>query len=170
VVLEIYDGSRLVPETLLFSDEPGWNAPSPSSRATFQATSTVRVNRRPWTLRFSARPGFGTAFAQPLPALVTVGGLCITLLVFGIVRSVTGSHEQALALANRMTAGLRLQERALTSSNDGVFILDAKAQGYPMIYANPAFEQLTGYSLEECNNQKTTLLSPADAIRPNLPP
>ena len=44
---------------------------------------------------------------------------------------------------------LELRDRALTSATSGVVIADAVAEGMPIIYANPAFERLTGYAVSE---------------------
>jgi PAS domain S-box-containing protein len=44
---------------------------------------------------------------------------------------------------------LVLRERALESSEDAVFITDMCLPGQPIIFANPAFERITGYEVHE---------------------
>ncbi|OUS05867.1 hypothetical protein A9Q81_03740 [Gammaproteobacteria bacterium 42_54_T18] len=44
---------------------------------------------------------------------------------------------------------LRIYERAVKATNSGVTITDARLQDYPIIYSNPAFEKMTGYSFAE---------------------
>ncbi len=44
---------------------------------------------------------------------------------------------------------LRILERGIESSVNGVVIADAQQPGYPIIYANAAFEKITGYTREE---------------------
>ena len=44
---------------------------------------------------------------------------------------------------------LRIYERAVKATNSGVTITDARLQDYPIIYCNPAFEKMTGYSFAE---------------------
>ncbi|MDI5922794.1 EAL domain-containing protein [Halomonas sp. LR5S13] len=44
---------------------------------------------------------------------------------------------------------LRILESSVTSSVNGVVICDAKDPGLPIIYVNPAFERITGYSKEQ---------------------
>jgi len=49
---------------------------------------------------------------------------------------------------------LRIYERAVKATNSGVTITDARLPDYPIIYCNPAFEKMTGYSFAEtvgCN-------------------
>jgi PAS domain S-box-containing protein len=41
---------------------------------------------------------------------------------------------------------VRLKDRALSASAEGITIADARAEGQPLIYANEGFERLTGYS------------------------
>ena len=43
----------------------------------------------------------------------------------------------------------RLLQQALLSINDGVGISDATREDNPLIYVNPAFERMTGYSAED---------------------
>ncbi|WP_439888738.1 EAL domain-containing protein [Pseudomonas sp. MBLB4123] len=44
---------------------------------------------------------------------------------------------------------LRLLRRSLETSYNGVLICDAHARDLPIIYVNPAFERITGYSADE---------------------
>lgn len=44
---------------------------------------------------------------------------------------------------------LHLMERAIASSSNGIAIADASQSDHPVIYVNPSFEQMTGYSAEE---------------------
>ncbi|WP_045227154.1 SpoIIE family protein phosphatase [Methyloterricola oryzae] len=44
---------------------------------------------------------------------------------------------------------LRLHDRAIEASSVGIIITDAVCKDYPIIYVNPAFAEMTGYSREE---------------------
>jgi PAS domain-containing protein len=44
---------------------------------------------------------------------------------------------------------LRLLERAIAASNNGIIISDAQAPDNAVIYANSGFERITGYTKEE---------------------
>jgi PAS domain S-box-containing protein len=67
-----------------------------------------------------------------------------------------------------MTTQLRLQERAITSSDAGIFILDATSQNSPIIYANPAFTRITGYSVKDHIGEETIVLLQGTAMQNNL--
>nr|BAL55373.1 signal transduction protein [uncultured Gammaproteobacteria bacterium] len=49
----------------------------------------------------------------------------------------------------RFEDALRLRDRAIEASSVGILITDALKPDNPIIYANPAFLRITGYSLEE---------------------
>lgn len=58
----------------------------------------------------------------------------------------------------QQNARLRLLDRAIASVNDGILITDARMDDNPIIYANPGFEQMTGYTLEEIMGQNPRFL------------
>ena len=57
--------------------------------------------------------------------------------------------RQALARSAHMQQQLALANLALEASPLGVIIADARQPSLPLIYCNPAFEQITGYSRAE---------------------
>lgn len=54
---------------------------------------------------------------------------------------------------------LKLHDRALMTSSNGVVITDARAEDNPIIYVNAAFEQMTGYSRAESLGRNCRFLS-----------
>ncbi len=50
---------------------------------------------------------------------------------------------------NEAEEKLRIYELAINSSSDGIIITDPNLPDNPMIYCNPAFLKITGYSMEE---------------------
>jgi PAS domain S-box-containing protein len=53
---------------------------------------------------------------------------------------------------------VRLRDRAMASSRHGIVITDALQPDNPVIYANPAFERLTGYSAAEAQGRNCRFL------------
>jgi diguanylate cyclase (GGDEF)-like protein/PAS domain S-box-containing protein len=53
---------------------------------------------------------------------------------------------------------LETRDRALTAATSGVVIADATQPGLPIVYVNPAFERLTGYSASELTGRSCNLL------------
>ncbi|MEH2205689.1 MAG: PAS domain S-box protein [Nostoc sp.] len=63
---------------------------------------------------------------------------------------------------------LRLRERALAATSNGIIIADAKLPYNPVIYVNPAFEQITGYSATDVIGQNCRFLQRTDTQQPAL--
>ena len=80
-----------------------------------QALSLV-VGGRQWNLYFSAGPEFVGAPSRWLPLFALLGGVTITLLVFGLVRSLATTGSRAVKLADSMTANLRKSEVRLSEA------------------------------------------------------
>lgn len=53
---------------------------------------------------------------------------------------------------------MRLLERSLESSINGVLIADARVPDHPIVYSNPAFERITGYSQAEVHGRNCRFL------------
>jgi PAS domain S-box-containing protein len=68
----------------------------------------------------------------------------------------------------RTEANLRLRDRAIAASSNGVVICDARLPSFPIIYANPAFEYITGYSLEEVIGRNCRFLQGNDTNQPEI--
>lgn len=62
---------------------------------------------------------------------------------------------------------LRLLERAISASSDGIVISEAKAHT-PLVYVNPSFEQITGYTAAEVLGRNCSFLQGVDKNQPEL--
>ncbi|WP_017315856.1 PAS domain S-box protein [Mastigocladopsis repens] len=63
---------------------------------------------------------------------------------------------------------LRLRDRAITASSNGIMIADVTMPNSPIIYANPALEQITGYSVAEVIGKNCCFLHGADINQPAI--
>ncbi len=63
---------------------------------------------------------------------------------------------------------LSLLERAIAASSNSILIADARQPDTPIIYCNPAFEKLTGYSAEEVIGRNCRFLQGPDTDRAEL--
>lgn len=65
---------------------------------------------------------------------------------------------ELLLRRKQMEKRLRLMERAVDAAGAGITVLDARSSEYPLLYANPAFLEMTGYSREEILGKNLRLL------------
>ncbi|ARV61699.1 hypothetical protein BZZ01_26510 [Nostocales cyanobacterium HT-58-2] len=63
---------------------------------------------------------------------------------------------------------LRLRDRAIAASNNGIMIADVTMPSCPIIYANPALEQITGYSVAEVIGNNCCFLHGSDINQPGI--
>ena len=149
VDVEVFDGPAVSSATRLYSSRKGPDVDGQAMRGSFERTVSMSFAHCIWTLRFRPGPGFEGKPWLSAPGYIDAAmlGLCISLLVFGIVRTLGNTGRQAQRLANEMTAVLRLQHHAIACARNGIFILDATREDCPIIYANPAFEAMTSYSV-----------------------
>lgn len=82
-----------------------------------------------------------------------------------------GTSLEFLALntgLSRMLEQLQLQKAAVTASTEGIVICDALQDDLPMVYVNPAFERMTGYSAAEVLGRNCRFLQGEDGVQPGL--
>jgi PAS domain S-box-containing protein len=68
----------------------------------------------------------------------------------------------------RVESDLWLRDRAIAASSNGIAIADVTMPNEPIIYVNPAFERMTGYSAAEVIGQNHPFLQHADINQPEL--
>lgn len=69
---------------------------------------------------------------------------------------------------SEMLAQIQLQQAAVASSIDGIVICDATKAELPMVYVNPAFERITGYSAKEALGRSCKFLQGSDHDQPGI--
>jgi len=105
----MFDSARLLHQPLEDDDRP--RAASGLAR-----TAAIEVGDRRWNLSFSARASFVDRSTRWLPWAAGLGGGIISLLLFGLTRSLATSRTRAIELANRITADLRRSEASLAEA------------------------------------------------------
>jgi diguanylate cyclase (GGDEF)-like protein/PAS domain S-box-containing protein len=65
-------------------------------------------------------------------------------------------------------ARLRLMERAIAASSNGIVLTDANQPNNPIIYVNPAFEAMTGYTAREVVGHNCRFLQGTDMTQSGL--
>lgn len=62
----------------------------------------------------------------------------------------------------------KLMQIVINASNDGIVVAEREGKDKPLIYVNPAFERLTGYSLDDILYQDCRFLQSGDRDQPAL--
>ncbi|MFH1603408.1 MAG: EAL domain-containing protein, partial [Pseudomonadota bacterium] len=88
---------------------------------------------------------------------VASSGWLIYLLVHRTLSAIATAEED-----------LKLRDRAIESSVSAICITDNLAPDNPIVYVNPAFERITGYSSQEVLGRNARLLQGADLAQPEL--
>ncbi|MDE3735827.1 EAL domain-containing protein [Pseudomonas resinovorans] len=63
---------------------------------------------------------------------------------------------------------LRILQRSIEASYNGAMICDATDEDLPVVYVNPAFERITGYSAHEAMGRNCRFLQGADREQPGI--
>jgi len=71
-------------------------------------------------------------------------------------------HVKRAMEKQRSEEELRLRQRAIEASSNGIMIVDITLPDNPIVYANPAFEQITGYSCQQAMGRNARFLSRDD--------
>lgn len=73
-----------------------------------------------------------------------------------------------LAMIRRSDEAIRLRDRAIESSINGFLITSCDEPDNPIVYVNPAFERITGYSRQEVLGRNPRFLHRDDNAQPEL--
>jgi PAS domain S-box-containing protein len=65
---------------------------------------------------------------------------------------------------------MRILERAISASRNGIIITDPTQSDNPIVYVNPGFERMTGYSADEVIGRNSRLLQGIETGQPALDP
>jgi PAS domain S-box-containing protein len=107
-----------------------------------------------WRGEAIAKREDGSTFFEEISLTLTQGGfICVC-------RDITETKQSEIRL--------RLLERAIGASSNGIIITDATLPDNPMIYVNPGFERITGYTADEVVGKNGRFLEGPEANQPAL--
>jgi PAS domain S-box-containing protein len=65
-------------------------------------------------------------------------------------------------------ASLRLRDRAMDASSNGILLTDVREPGWPLVFINEGFTRVTGYASDEVLGQSCSFLQRGDRDQPGL--
>ncbi|HEY4650761.1 MAG TPA: CHASE domain-containing protein [Pontibacter sp.] len=136
--IEVYDGSDMNRESLLYSSDTVLYA-TRTSKQRLSKTNTITVGNHTWRVHCTAKPAFEQTSDAGLPYFILLGGSIISFLMFFIIWSLSSTRRSN-----------RLKQTITDNATAALFIMDAN--GY-CTFMNPAAEEMTGYTFEEISKQ-----------------
>lgn len=112
--LQVYDGTEVSDAGLMYDSDPANHGGS----AIFTQVRELELGQRTWTLRLSSLESFETLLDPMKSLLVLFGGVAVSLLFFGVLKSFATMRARAEALAADMTVTVAKRNADLARSND----------------------------------------------------
>lgn len=153
-------------DALLVIDTEGWIRYANPAATTLFRSSREELQEKKIELPDSQESLFEWVFHVPGEANVTVEvqrsrteweGEMMELLSVRDIRQRKENERQ-----------LRLLERGIEATNNGIAIADAGSPDMPVIYVNPAFERITGYTTQEVIGRNCRFLQGDDRAQPGV--
>jgi len=151
MVLEIFDGAAIGPDSLMYASverdtSERVNYPNP-----FRAAMPVALQQHGWMIQVTSRAAFENSIDRQKAQIVLVAGTLISLLFFGVVRSMAEREESAAGKAEQMRTALAHSERKFESLVDAAFefsIIATDLEGVIQVFSAGA-ERMLGYHAAE---------------------
>ena len=165
---EIFDGPSILAENLIYSSTRQIFSSSPANPERFHSIQNIFFPGHQWTVRYSSLPAFELTFSDRQSSIILNAGLLLSILLFGVTWSLSNTRAHAEEIAERMTAELKIKDKAFASVNNGILISDATRPDMPIIYVNEAFCRITGYSPEDVIGKNCRFLQNDDRQQPAI--
>ena len=151
VSLEIFDGAQAASGKLMFASDVRDVAAVNAYPNAFSAVLPITLPQHGWTMRVVTLPAFDESIDRQKSQIVLVAGVIISLLFFGVARTLTARHEYASALAEQMRVALLQSERTYEAMFDAAVdfsIIATDLHGTITAFSSGAVRML-GYQAEE---------------------
>ncbi|MEO7578525.1 MAG: CHASE domain-containing protein, partial [Massilia sp.] len=159
VSLEVFDGTSMAPEERMYARalrSVGEQLAYPNA---FSDQLVLNLQQHQWSIRVTSLAAFENSIDRQKSQIVLVAGTIISLLFFGIVRTLGARQEYAAALADEMRDALRQSERKFESLVDSAVdfsIIATDLDGVIRVFSAGA-ERMLGYRAEDVLGRQTML-------------
>jgi PAS domain S-box-containing protein len=150
VSIELFDGVGTSEVARLFASAAAAKS-ADRAGAAYTSTTSVSVGDARWTLRVTSLPAFEASIDRAKGLIVLFAGTLSALLLFGMMRALRQTSEDALALASSMKGALRQSEHRfaiLVDSASEFAIIATDLDGVIEVFSVGA-ERMLGYAANE---------------------
>lgn len=157
VDIEIYSGTEVSNETLMYDADGHRTSGMKIPNARFEATNQVKILGRTWTVLTRSTPAFDSQFDARSSALVAYAGMGSSVLLAWLTWLLVHGQAVARLAAQQIGASKRRLDVILDSAGEGIITMDERG----MIETfNPAAERIFGYRESEVIGQPSHILLP----------
>jgi diguanylate cyclase (GGDEF)-like protein/PAS domain S-box-containing protein len=182
--LHVYAGAEPEPATLVFQSANDGAAPAPASgqltlphwfypAAPARFVQPFDVAGRTWLMEARQAPGvslvdhLASIFTLALGAIVSVLAAAYVHTLASRNRDIQRRVDERTVQLKELNRAMRLRDRAVESSVNAI-IITAALPDNPVVYVNPAFERITGYSSADVLGKSPRVLLRDDMDQPGL--
>jgi len=124
----IYDGKTTAAEMVMYDSAGRYESDVEAVRTLFSNTYAHTSGGHPWTLSFRTRPGFIPESDAIEPLMVAGVGICIDILLFLTILSLSSQRSRAMKMAHEMTGELRQAKEEAERAANAEIVLRTAAQ------------------------------------------
>lgn len=158
---KIHDGSNTKESNLLYDSYKARKKRQTPYQ--FSETREINIAGHVWTTTFISNKTFDKLTASSQPAIVAIGGLVVSFLLFNMISSLVRSKKRAQELADQrmeILADRETQFKSITdSANDGIISTDELGN---ISYFNHAAQIIFDYAADEVMGQPAVTLFPQE--------
>jgi two-component sensor histidine kinase/CHASE1-domain containing sensor protein len=107
---EVFNGSNIENSSLLFDKTRETSILDPGYKPDFFRTITSQLYNQTWTIYCIPTRNFVTSNFTIEPFLILIGGMALSLSLFGFIRTMLLTQNKAVEIAGQMTAELKEKE------------------------------------------------------------
>jgi PAS domain S-box-containing protein len=151
VMLEVFDGTQVSEASRMYASHTRGPSELRMYPNPLSARTAIDLQQHQWTMRVTALGAFEQRIDRQKSQIVLVAGTIISLLLFGVVRSLSARQEYAANLAEEMRAAFLQSERKFESLVDaaiGFAIIATDLEGRIRVFSTGA-QRMLGYRADE---------------------
>lgn len=113
IEFEIFDGTVIEPEALLYDSNNAFHLLDDQHNPVFSKSVQIELQGHVWTLYLSTPDNYETLFQAAEPRIIAIGGIILDVLLFYVIWLFYFLQKKASSIAAEMTRDLELTKQSL---------------------------------------------------------